>query len=103
MDHDGYVYRLSITRIYGAPGVRFEVMISTLPIQVSARLSDSMTHSAVHEADRLLALLTEALGSADEAASELNKAMSGKSKSVELNLSPVVTAELRRKLSESKE
>ena len=99
MNTDGYAYRLNITRNYGALEVRFDILISALPIHVSARLRDSMTHSALHEADRLLALLTEALGSADEAANVLREAMSGQS--VELNLGPIVSAELRRQLGES--
>jgi hypothetical protein len=99
MNADGYAYRLSITRNYGALKVRFAVLIGKLPIHVSARLRDSGTDSAVHEGDRLLALLTEALGSADEAANVLREAMSGQS--VELNLGPFVSAELRKQLGES--
>jgi hypothetical protein len=99
MNTDGYAYRLSIKRDYSAPEVQFDVQISELPIHIFARLRDSMTHSAVHEADRLLALLTEALGSPHEAANALGEAMSGKPK--ELNLSPFVPPELRRQLGES--
>jgi hypothetical protein len=57
-----------------------------------------MTHSAVHKADRLLALLTETLGSDDEAANVLGEAMSGKPR--ELNLWRLVPAELLKKLGE---
>ena len=100
MNEDGYAYRLRITRNYDAPEVRFHVLISAVPIHVNARLNNSvMPHSAVHEGDRLLVLLTEALGDRSLAANELNEAMSGQS--VELNLGHFASDESRRKLGKS--
>jgi hypothetical protein len=100
MNDLGYAYRIRITRNYAAPEVRFDALISAVPIHVLAQLDNSMMpHSAVHEADQLLKLLTEALGRRSEALEVLNEAMSGRS--VERNLGPFVTAELLGKLCES--
>lgn len=99
MCDDIYAYRLRVTRNYSKPEMRFDTLISALPIHASARLDDSMgPHSALHSAERLSALLAEALGR-DDAINVLKEAMIGQP--VERNLGPLVSADARRRLGES--
>lgn len=96
MTNDRYDYRLRIKRNYVIPEVRFDVLMSAVPIHGTARLDDStMPHSFVVQADRLQTLLTTALGG-DEASRMLNEAMCHRS--VEMNVDPSVSAKLKLEL-----